>query len=89
MSWSIGPIIGKPEAVAAELAKIPETFTDPQSKLEATDALEHVIGIVTQNFGDESIVLKVTASGHSYAVNGEQKNRHCSANVEYFYGTLV
>ena len=87
MSWSIS-FIGKPENVAKALNEHSDKL-DGQSKLEYINALPNIIGIVSENFGNQDQLLKVTASGHGYAVNGEQKQRQCSVNVEVFYSVLV
>lgn len=89
MSWSINPIIGKPEKVAEALAKEPAKFSDPQSKKELEDVLPHIIGIVKQNFGEENKLIKVSASGHGYSKDGIDINRSCIVTVETLYANFV
>ena len=89
MSWSINPIIGKPEKVVEALEKEPSKFSDPQSKKELEDVLPHIVGIVKQNFGDENKLVKVSASGHGYSKDGVDVNRSCIVTVEAFYATIV
>ncbi len=86
MSWSIS-IIGKPENVANALTVQSEKF-EGQSKVEFDSALPHFVALVNENFGSGQLV-KLTASGHGYAVDGEQKNRQCVCSLEVFYATLV
>ena len=87
MSWSV-QFIGKPENVATALEAESAKFSD-QSKVEYDAALPHFVALVKENFGNIGQVLKFSASGHGYSVNGEQKNRQCLVNIEAIYGTLV
>jgi hypothetical protein len=90
MSWSV-QFIGKPENVATALEAESAKFSD-QSKVEYDAALPHFVALVKENFGNTGTIgtiLKFTASGHGYSVNGEQKNRQCLVNIEAIYGTLV
>jgi len=87
MSWSI-TFIGKPENVANALSEHSAKL-DGQSKVEYDSALPHITGLVKENFGNQDQLVKVTANGHGYATNGEQKQRQCTASVEVFYAVLV
>lgn len=87
MSWSI-TFIGKPENVAKALQD-QSAKLEGQSKVEYDGALPHFIGLINENFGDNPPMLKINASGHGYAVNGEQKNRQCTCAIELWYGTIV
>lgn len=87
MSWSIA-IIGKAENVVKALDEQSEKLSG-QSKIEYDDVLPHMKAIVSQNFGNENVCISVSASGHGYAVDGEQKNRTASVRIENIYGVLV
>jgi hypothetical protein len=87
MSWSV-QFIGKPEKVVEALNENSKKMIDVQSKMEFDSALPYLIGIVKENFGFDYAV-KLTASGHGYSVNGEQKNRQLAASIEIVYGLLV
>lgn len=87
MSWSV-TFIGKPENVATALEQQSEKM-DGQSKVEYDAALPHFVALVKENFGANPPVVKIAASGHGYAENGEQKNRQCAVNIELIYGTIV
>jgi hypothetical protein len=86
MSWSV-VFIGKPENVAAALNEQSEKL-DGASKVEYDAALPHLVGIVEQNFGENSPAVKITANGHGYT-NGEQSSRQLTVSIELMYGTLV
>jgi hypothetical protein len=90
MSWSI-TIIGHPANVATALTAQSEKL-DGQSKVEFDSALPHMVALVNENFNSEGLqqpVIKLAASGHGYAANGEQKQRSFTATIEPFYATLV
>ncbi len=87
MSWSI-TLIGKPENVAAALEQQSEKM-DGQSKIEYDSSLPHFVALVKENFGDNTPLVKFSANGHGYAVNGEQKQRQCNCCIELIYATLV
>jgi hypothetical protein len=87
MSWSI-TLIGKPENIATALTAQSEKF-DGQTKIEFDAALPHLVGLVSQNFANITPVLKLEASGHGYATNGEQVQRTCLVKIESLYGQLV
>ena len=87
MSWSIC-FIGKPENVVTALEEQSKKM-DGQSKVEYDAALPHFAALVKENFGNRQAILKITASGHGYAVNEEQQNRQCTVNIETLWGTLV
>lgn len=87
MSWSI-ELIGKPENVAAALERQSEKM-DCQSKVEYDASLPHFVALVKETFGDNAPLLKFSATGHGYAVNGEQKQRQCQCHIELFYATIV
>lgn len=88
MSWSI-TLIGSPQNVASALTAQVEKM-EGQSKVEFEGALPHLVGLCEQNFGVGSpTVIKLAASGHGYAQNGEQVQRTCAASIEGFYATLV
>jgi hypothetical protein len=90
MSWSI-TIIGHPQNVATALTAQSEKL-EGQSKVEFDSALPHMVALVQENFNPEGMtqpVIKLDASGHGYATNGEQKQRTFNATIESFYATLV
>jgi hypothetical protein len=87
MSWSVN-IVGKPENVAAALTAQSECM-EGQSKVEFDSVLPHLVGIVNQNFGQHTPVIKLAASGTGYSANGEQVHRNCSVTLEVFYATIV
>lgn len=89
MSWSIS-FIGKPEKVSKALDEYSEKMTG-YSKTEFDAALPHLKGLVEQNFNkkDDAQLVKITASGHGHAENGEDVYRTLAANVEVIYGLLV
>ena len=88
MSWSV-TFIGKPEHVVSALDRRANEMEDGQSKIEYTDALPHIKGLVSQNFGVNPPVVKVAASGHGYAREGKQESRQCAVSIELIYGELV
>lgn len=88
MSWSVN-FIGHPKNVVTALQKQSEKM-DGHPKVEYDAALPHLVGLVSQNFSDtQEPIIKLSASGHGYAVNGEQKQRQCIASIEIFYAILV
>ena|SRR5258705_9473460 len=94
MSWSI-TLIGKPEDISNALDE-KNTKLDAQSKLEFDDALPHMKALLLQNFDKRPGVgytspqiMKLTASGSGYTVDGEQRQRSFSANIETLYGQFV
>lgn len=87
MSWSI-TFVGKPDNVVKALGE-QSAKLDGQSKLEYDSVLPHLVGMVKENFGNQSMIVKLTASGHGYASGGEQINRQLTASLEIFYATLV
>ena len=87
MSWSI-TFIGSPENVSKALHAQSEKM-EGQSKKEYDSALPHMVGIVNENFGSDDPIVKITAAGHGYASDGEQKQRNCTVSVERIYGMLV
>lgn len=87
MSWSI-TFIGKSENVVKALEE-QSTFLDGQTKVEYDSALPHMVGLVKENFGNGDQVMKITASGHGYAIDGEQRQRYCAVNVEPVYSIIV
>jgi hypothetical protein len=87
MSWHVS-FIGTPERVVKALEDNSQRL-DGQSKLEYDSASPHLVGIVRENFGEEGVLLKVTASGSGYSVNGDQKSRSCVTSIERIYGLLV
>lgn len=90
MSWSIA-IIGHPAKIDAKLAELSNKF-DSQTKVEFDDALPHLSALVRQNWNpadQEQPVIKLEASGHGYAVNGDQKQRTLKASIESFWATIV
>lgn len=87
MSWSV-TFIGKPENVVNALEE-QSAKMEGYSKVEYDSALPHLSGLVKENFGTPSMVIKLTASGHGYASDGKDINRQCTASLEMFYATLV
>lgn len=88
MSWSIS-FIGKPENVAQALQDyVANSKIDGQSKIEFESALPSLVGLVSQNFGNQELI-HISASGSGYAVNGEQQNRRCVVEIKGIYGALV
>lgn len=90
MSWSIN-FIGTAAKVAEALTSQSEKL-DGQSKVEYDDALPAMVTLVKQNFepeGSPEPMVKITASGHGYATNGEQKQRYFVVSLERVYGVLV
>jgi hypothetical protein len=89
MSWSI-TLIGNPENIATALTAQSEKL-EGQSKVEFDSALPHLAALVKENFnaGGPTPVIKLAASGHGYAVDGTQKQRHLTASIEVSYATLV
>ena len=83
MSWSV-TFIGKPEHVVSALDRRANEMEDGQSKIEYTDALPHIKGLVSQNFGVNPPIVKVAASGHGY-----ERGRQCGVSIELIYGELV
>lgn len=88
MSWSI-QIIGKPENIIPALEEQSKSMTDVQSKLEFDSALPHLVGICKENFGNENCLMKLSASGHGYSKDGEQKQRQLIVTAEMIWGKLV
>lgn len=87
MSWSI-KLIGKPDNVAKALT-VQSDKMEGQSKIEYDAALPHMVGLVMQNFGDNTPIIIITANGHGYASAGEQIQRYCAVNIEAVYGNIV
>lgn len=87
MSWSIA-IIGKADNIVKALED-QSAKLGGQSKVEFDSVLPSLVGIVKENFGNENQIIKLTASGHGTASNGEQKQRQCVASIEMFYAQLV
>lgn len=91
MSWSV-TFIGTPDKVSAALDEHSQKIGD-QSKIEFDEALPHLKGLVEQNFNKQfdstTPVIKLSASGSGYSVNGEQKQRQCSVTIEQLWGVLV
>ncbi len=89
MSWNI-TLIGKPANIVQALEDESQKM-EGQSKVEFDSVKDHIAGIVAQNFETtiEQPLLKVTASGHGYAVEGEQKQRTAVVNIEALYGKVV
>lgn len=88
MSWSIG-FIGTTKNVITAL-KDESAKLSGQSKEEYDSALPHLIGMVEQNFekGFDPVV-KITANGHGYAVDGALQSGTLQMQIERFYGTIV
>ncbi len=86
MSWSIS-FIGKPASIIIAMDKQSELLSG-QSKIEFDDAKIHINGLLSQNFGNEELI-KVSASGSGYSVDGVQKNRRCVVTMEGIYGVLL
>lgn len=87
MSWSVS-FFGKPEKVAEAL----EAYSDKLSgvsKQEYDNALPNMVNLVKQNFGNDQELVKLAASGHGYAVDGEVKNSHLNCEITSVYGVLV
>lgn len=87
MSWSI-KFFGHPdkviEALEAESNKL-----SGESKVEYDAALPHIVGLVKQNYNDQSKpLIQVDASGHGYSHDGKSMQRNCKVVVDYLYGTL-
>lgn len=87
MSWSI-ILIGSPENVSKALTEQSDKM-EGQSKKEYDSALPHMVGLVNENFGSDNPIVKITAAGHGYLADGEQKQRNCTVSVERIYGMLV
>lgn len=88
MSWSIS-LIGTPEKVAIALQEQSEKLTG-QSKIEYDSVLPSLVGIAKENFGNHATqLLKVEASGHGTATNGEQTQRQCIVNISSFYSQIL
>ena len=87
MSWQV-QFIGSPENVAKALEAESLRLSD-QSKEEFDAALPHMVGLVKENFSPSPIMVKLTALGHGYSVDGEAKDRLFSITLERMYGTIV
>jgi hypothetical protein len=87
MSWSIC-FIGKPEKVVEALEEQSGKFSG-DSSVEYNAALPHFKALVAENFGSEQQIIKITASGHGYAVDGKATSRNCGVTIESIYGTIV
>lgn len=92
MSWSV-QLIGKPEAVAAELDKVSESLSG-QSRVEFDAAKPHLQGLVRQNFAKENTqfvapLVRLNASGSGTAYGDEQTQRTCMVTVEPLYGKVL
>jgi len=87
MSWST-TLIGSPENVIKALKEQSEKM-EGQSKVEFDDALSSMTTLAAQNFGADNPIIKLAASGHGYAVDGEQKQRNFTITIERIYGLLV
>lgn len=87
MSYSV-TFFGKPEKVVEALESYSEKLSGP-SKDEYDKALPNITGLVKQNFGTESQLLKVSANGHGTFQNGEPTQSYCAVNIETVYGLLV
>jgi len=90
MSWNI-TLIGKPANIVKALDEESQKM-DGQSKVEFDSVKDHIAGIVAQNFeapANQQPILKVTAAGHGYTADGEQKQRTAVVNIESFYAKLV
>lgn len=79
-------LIGKPENVVAAL-ELESNKMDGQSKVEYDAALPHLIGLVKENFGNASQLIKISANGHGF--NGEPSYRQCGVQIESLYGGIV
>jgi hypothetical protein len=87
MSWSVN-YIGSPASVATALTAHAGNL-DGQSRVEYDSALPHMVALVSENFAEITPVIKLAAAGHSYANNGEQKQRQFVISIERLYATVV
>lgn len=87
MSWSIS-FLGKPEKVAEALEAYSEKLSG-YSKEEYEKALPNLVGLVKQNFGNETQLIKINASGHGTATNGVPVQGNCSVTIESMYSVIV
>jgi hypothetical protein len=88
MSWSIN-LIGQGENIIKALNDESARLTG-ESKTEFDKALPALTTLVEQNFNADNIqVLKLSASGHSYAVNGEPKYGSCHVLLENMGAVIV
>lgn len=85
MSWSI-TVIGKPENVAVAL-ELESNKMDGQSKIEYESALPNLVGLVKENFGNASQIIKISANGHGFS--GDPSYRQCAVSIESLYGSIV
>lgn len=88
MSWSVN-LIGQAENIVKALNAESDRLTG-DSKAEFDKALPALTTLVQQNFNaDNPQFLKLTASGHAYAVNGEPKYGTCHVSIENLGAILV
>lgn len=87
MSWSVS-FFGKPEKVAEALEAYSEKLSG-YSKEEYDKALPLMTGLVRQNFGNESQLIKFSGNGHGTIVDGVPKNGNCNVTIESAYGLIV
>ncbi len=87
MSWSVS-FFGKPEKVAEALEAYSEKLSG-YSKEEYDKALPNMVGIVRQNFGNESQLIKFSGNGHGTITNGVPQNGNCNVIIESAYGLIV
>lgn len=87
MSWSI-LFFGKPEKVAEALEAYSEKLSGVSLE-EYEKALPNMVNLVKQNFGNEAELVKISASGHGYFVDGVAKQGHTNVEITSVYGVLV
>lgn len=86
MSWSVS-LIGTPSKVADALVSHSDTLQG-QSKVEYDAAYPALVALVSQNFGNQGQLVKLSANGYGYASGDEQVSRNCAVTIESIYGVL-
>ena len=88
MSWSVS-FIGKPDKVSEALLEY-STKLSGMSKDEYDAAVNALILLVSQNFGNDAVMIKVSASGSGYRNDSTGTDqRSCNVSIENIYGILV
>ncbi len=88
MSYSVG-FTGKPAKVVEALEAYSNQLSG-YSKEEYDKALPHIVGLVSQNFGNgENTMIECSANGHGQIVDGVPQNSTCQVTIKHVYGVLV
>jgi hypothetical protein len=76
MSWSV-TLTGNSKKLVGDLNNHLNTITDPQSKVEYSEALPILTSLVALNIGDDMKVMRIAANGHGKGIT----ERSCSVTL--------